>query len=173
MRCYLANACCNILSMTECDQADSLCSRLAVAQACPSQHRIEHDLCFTSRIVAAHGSLDFVHICAHALMCILWNWNARRKDREDSVRLEALAVDDGRTALIVFLLGDPHLLECRERGKDGTTDPDGVFALGRSNDLDLHGRWCKSSDLLLHTVGDTWIHSGTTRLRELALGLAS
>lgn len=25
--------------------------------------------------------------------------------------LEALAVDDGRTALIVFLLGDPHLLE--------------------------------------------------------------
>ena len=81
-------------------------------------------------------------------------------------RLEALAVHDGWTALIVFLLGDPHLLEGRERGKDGTTDPDGVLSLGRSNDLDLHGRGSKSSDFLLHAVGDTWVHSGTTRLEK-------
>jgi hypothetical protein len=78
--------------------------------------------------------------------------------------LEALAVNDRRTALVVLLLRDPHLLEGGKRGQDGTTDPDGVFALWRSDDLDLHGRWRKSSDLLLHTVRDTWVHGGTTRL---------
>lgn len=78
--------------------------------------------------------------------------------------LEALAVDDGRTALVVLLLGDPHLLEGGQRGQDGTTDPDGVLSLGRSDDLDLHGGWRKSSDLLLHTVGQTRVHGGTTRL---------
>lgn len=31
-----------------------------------------------------------------------------------------------------------------------------------SNDLDLHGRRSKSSDLLLHPVGDTRVHGGTT-----------
>src|SRR6201996_4780012 len=80
--------------------------------------------------------------------------------------LEALAVDNRRTTLIVLLLRDPHLLEGGKRGQDGTTDPDRVFTLGRSNDLDLHGRWGKSSDFLLHTVGDTRIHGSTTRLNK-------
>jgi len=53
--------------------------------------------------------------------------------------LEALAVDDGWSRLVVLLLGDPHLLEGGQGSQDGTTDPDGVFALGRSDDLDLHG----------------------------------
>ena len=78
--------------------------------------------------------------------------------------LEALAVDDGRSRLVVFLLGDPHLLEGREGCENGTTDPDGVFSLWWCNDLDLHGGWCKSGDFLLHTVGDTWVHGGSTRL---------
>lgn len=73
-------------------------------------------------------------------------------------------MNNRRTALVVLLLRDPHLLEGRERGENGTTDPDGVLALGRSNDLDLHGRRSKSSDLLLHTVGETGVHGGTTRL---------
>ena len=30
--------------------------------------------------------------------------------------------------------------------------------LRRSNDLDLHGGWCKSGDLLLHPVGDSGEH---------------
>ena len=80
--------------------------------------------------------------------------------------LEALAVDDGRTALIVLLLGDPHLLEGGEGGQDGTTDPDRVLSLWRSNDLDLHGGWSERGDFLLHTIGDTWVHGGTTRLDE-------
>lgn len=78
--------------------------------------------------------------------------------------LEALAVDDRRTALVVLLLGDPHLLEGRQRSQDRTTDPDGVLSLRRSNNLNLHGGWSQSSDLLLHTVGETRVHGSTTRL---------
>lgn len=86
------------------------------------------------------------------------------KECEVTHRLEALSVDNGWARLIVLLLGDPHLLEGRERGQDGPTNPDGVFPLGRSDNLDLHGRWRKSSDFLLHSVGDTWVHGGATRL---------
>lgn len=79
--------------------------------------------------------------------------------------------------LVVLGLGDPHLLEGRQRGQDGTTDPDRVLALGGRNDLpvsstldisdassthlDLHRRRRERSDLLLHTVGKTAVHGGT------------
>jgi len=53
--------------------------------------------------------------------------------------LEALPVDDGGAALIVLLLGDPHLLEGGEGSEDGASDPDGVLPLRRGDDLDLHG----------------------------------
>jgi len=71
-------------------------------------------------------------------------------------------VDDGWTSFIVVLLGDPHGLECGEGSKDGTSDPDRVFSFWWSNDLDLHGGWSKSSDFLLHSVGNTWVHGGTS-----------
>merc|ERR1711963_776352 len=58
--------------------------------------------------------------------------------------LEALPVDNGGTALIVLLLGDPHLLEGGEGSQDGATDPDGVLPLRRSNDLDLNGGGAKA-----------------------------
>uniref|UniRef100_H2ZAT4 Uncharacterized protein n=1 Tax=Ciona savignyi TaxID=51511 RepID=H2ZAT4_CIOSA len=48
------------------------------------------------------------------------------------------------------------------RCEDGASDPYGVFPLRRSNDLDLHGAGSKSSDLLLHPVGDTRVHGGTS-----------
>ncbi len=44
-------------------------------------------------------------------------------------------MDNGRTGLVVLLLGDPHLLEGGQRSQDGATDPDGVLTLRRSNDL--------------------------------------
>merc|ERR1719182_1350323 len=47
-----------------------------------------------------------------------------------------------------------------EGSKDGSSDPDGVFPLGGSNDLDLG--WSKSSDLLLHSVGNTGEHGGAS-----------
>src|SRR3989338_8358095 len=74
--------------------------------------------------------------------------------------LEALAMDDGRSRLVVLLLGDPHLLEGGERGQDGTSDPDRVLALWRSNDLD-RGR-SEGSELLLHAVSNTGEHGSTT-----------
>merc|ERR1712098_924608 len=77
--------------------------------------------------------------------------------------LEALPVDDRGTALIILLLGDPHLLEGGERSQDGTSDPDGVLPLGRSDNLDLDGGWSQGSDLLLHTVNNTRIHGGASR----------
>lgn len=77
-------------------------------------------------------------------------------------RLEALSVDDGWAGLVVFLLGDPHLLEGGQRGQDGATDPDGVFALWRGDDLDLHGRRGEGGDFLLHAVGDSRVHGGTS-----------
>merc|ERR1712096_188778 len=76
--------------------------------------------------------------------------------------LEALPVDNGWAALVVLLLGDPHLLEGGEGRQDGTSDPDGVFPLWGSNDLDLNGGWSQSGDLLLHTISDTGVHGGAT-----------
>merc|ERR1712121_441352 len=76
--------------------------------------------------------------------------------------LEALAVDNGWAALVVFLLGDPHLLEGGEGSKDGSSDPDGVLSLWWSNDLNLDGGWGKSGDLLLHSVGNTGVHGGAS-----------
>merc|ERR1712102_87977 len=78
-------------------------------------------------------------------------------------KLEAFPVDDGWAALIVFLFGDPHLLEGGEGRQDGASDPDRVFPLRGSNDLDLNGGWSKSGDLLLHTISNTRVHGGATR----------
>ncbi|GMT10805.1 hypothetical protein PFISCL1PPCAC_2102, partial [Pristionchus fissidentatus] len=76
--------------------------------------------------------------------------------------LEALAVDNGGAGLVVFGLGDPHLLEGGERGEDGSSDPDGVLALGGSDDLDLHRAGGEGGDLLLHAVGDSGVHGGSS-----------
>merc|ERR1712203_313534 len=62
----------------------------------------------------------------------------------------------------VFLIGDPHLLEGGEGRQDGATDPDGVFPLWWSNDLDLDGGWSQGSDLLLHTVSNTRVHGSAS-----------
>merc|ERR1712206_37398 len=77
--------------------------------------------------------------------------------------LEAFSVDNGWAAFVVFLLGDPHLLEGGEGSQDGSSDPYGVFPLRWSNDFDLDGGWSQGSDFLLHSVSNTRIHGGTSR----------
>jgi len=52
------------------------------------------------------------------------------------------AVNNARARLVVLLLGAPEVLEGAEGSKDRTTDPDGVLALRRSNNLDL--KWVKA-----------------------------
>merc|ERR1712108_38357 len=76
--------------------------------------------------------------------------------------LEALAVDNGWAALVVLLLGDPHLLEGGQGSQDGSSDPDGVLPLGRSDDLDLDGGGSEGGDLLLHTIGNAGVHGGAS-----------
>merc|ERR1712037_1063033 len=76
--------------------------------------------------------------------------------------LEALAVDDGWAALVVLLLGDPHLLEGGEGSQDGASDPDGVLPLWGSDDLDLDGGGSQGGDLLLHAVSNTGVHGGAS-----------
>jgi len=76
--------------------------------------------------------------------------------------LEAFPVDDGWAGLVILLLADPHLLEGGEGSQDGASDPYGVFPLWWGDDLDLHGWWGKGGDLLLHPVGDSWEHGGTS-----------
>merc|ERR1719158_1059063 len=66
-------------------------------------------------------------------------------------------------ALVVLLLGDPHLLEGGEGSQDGSSDPDGVLPLRGSNDLDLDGGGSQGSDLLLHTASNTRVHGGASR----------
>merc|ERR1712008_174741 len=77
--------------------------------------------------------------------------------------LEALPVDNGWAALVVLLLGDPHLLEGGKGRQDGASDPDGVFPIWGSNDLDLNGGWSQGSDFLLHTISNTRVHGGASR----------
>jgi hypothetical protein len=64
-------------------------------------------------------------------------------------------------------------LESGKRGKDGTANPDRVFSLWRSNDLDLHGSRSKSLDFLGHTFGDTGEHSSTTRKNDVTVQVLS
>jgi hypothetical protein len=47
------------------------------------------------------------------------------------------AVDNSGTRFVVLLLGAPQVLEGAKGSQDRTTDPDGVFTLRGSNDLDL------------------------------------
>ena len=75
-----------------------------------------------------------------------------------STSLEALPVHNGRAGFVVLLLADPHGLEGGQRGEDGAADPDGVLALWRSDDLDLHRARGHRRDLLLHAVGNTREH---------------
>merc|ERR1712117_473236 len=87
----------------------------------------------------------------------------RRCATKECEHLEAFSVDNGWAAFVVFLLGDPHLLEGGEGSQDGSSDPYGVFSFWWSNDLDLNGGWSQGSDFLLHSVGNTWVHGSTSR----------
>merc|ERR1719428_1611329 len=71
-------------------------------------------------------------------------------------------VGGARARFVVLLLGYPHLLEGGQRSQDGSSNPDGVFPLRRSDDLDLHGGGSQGGDLLLHPVTNTRVHGGSS-----------
>merc|ERR1719278_1670942 len=96
------------------------------------------------------------------LCFVLYGCVKRMNLEEIRMRLEALTVHDGGAALVVLLLGDPHLLEGGEGSQDGASDPDGVLPLWGSDDLDLDGGGSQGGVLLLHAVSDTRVHGGAS-----------
>lgn len=84
----------------------------------------------------------------------VWESLCKRKTFDSNI-LETFTMYDSRTRLIIFLFRDPHLLEGGERCQNGTTDPNRVFSLWRSDDLDFDGWWSQGSDFLLHTISNT------------------
>merc|ERR1712012_32185 len=103
------------------------------------------------------------HFITYAMSVSSYNKAIDRMINSECNFLEALPVDNGWAALVVLLLGDPHLLEGGQGRQDGSSDPDRVLPLRGSNDLDLDGGGSKGSDLLLHTVSNTRVHGGATR----------
>jgi hypothetical protein len=95
-------------------------------------------------------------------VCVKAKANNKPRHKQHPSKLEALSVDNGWSCLVVLGLGDPHSLEGGEGSKNGATNPDRVLSLWWRDDLDLHGAWGEGGDLLLHSVGNTWVHSGTT-----------
>merc|ERR1712130_8519 len=81
----------------------------------------------------------------------------------------AFSVYDGRPALIVLLLLNPHLLESGERGEDGASDPDRVFAFRRSDDFDGHRVGGQRLDLLLHSLRNALVHGGASGHHHVAI----
>ena len=78
-------------------------------------------------------------------------------------------MNNGWTGFVIFLLADPHLLEGGQRSQDGATDPDGVFTLRGSDDLDLHGAGGQGCDFLLHPVSNTREHGGTSGQHSVSI----
>merc|ERR1712156_819978 len=77
---------------------------------------------------------------------------------QNEVQMKAL-----RRVSTTILRGAIEICSLLKGRHDGASDPDGVFPLRGSNDLDLNGRWSKSGDLLLHTISNTRVHGGATR----------
>merc|ERR1719436_600446 len=84
------------------------------------------------------GKGDFISISPASAYKVVTSPQSSQIVRPGAVPLGALAVDYGRAGLVVLVLGDPHLLERRERGHDGAANPDGVLALRGREDLDVN-----------------------------------
>ena len=61
-------------------------------------------------------------------------------------------MNDRWTGLVVLRFVYPHGLERRQRGEDGTTEPNGEFSLWRRQNFNLIGRWRKLVNFLPHAL---------------------
>jgi hypothetical protein len=71
-------------------------------------------------------------------------------------------VDNLGTVLGVVLGGDPAGSEGAERGEGRSTLPDGVLAVGGSNNTDLGAGGSESGDLRLEALSEAVVHGGST-----------
>merc|ERR1712113_1049237 len=77
--------------------------------------------------------------------------------------LRALSVDNSWARFVILVLGNPHLFEGREGGEDGSSNPDRVLSLRRSNNLDGHRLRGKLVKLILQSLVDLLEHGGSSR----------
>ena len=63
---------------------------------------------------------------------------------------------------MVIFGSDPRGGEGGEGSKSRGTLPDGVLAVSRGNDSDFGTSWHLGDDLFLKSVGETFVHGGTT-----------
>lgn len=73
-----------------------------------------------------------------------------------------LSLNASFTVFEVLLLGEHHVVEGGEASKSGGTLEDSVLAVGGGNEFDLVTSGSQAQELLLETVGETFVHGGTT-----------
>lgn len=118
-----------------------------------------------------------------------WPIRSDKGSRRDEAELTS--VNDTGAGLVVLLLGAPQVLEGAERScmeqistkaqieytmlrtKNRSTDPDGVFPLWGSDNLDLHARWAERGQLLLHTIRNAGVHGGATGEDDVAVEITT
>mmetsp|Transcript_88083 Transcript_88083/g.189064 ORF Transcript_88083/g.189064 Transcript_88083/m.189064 type:complete len:420 (+) Transcript_88083:22-1281(+) len=83
-------------------------------------------------------------------------------DSRSSHRSESLSVEDGKAVLLELLLRYPHLLECGQRGEDGSPDPRRELPLRRCRDADLDVLRGKLPHLVQEAIAELLKHRGAT-----------
>ena len=78
-------------------------------------------------------------------------------------------MDNPRSALVVLLLRDPHVLEGRQAGKDRASNPNTVLAFGRGDDSDFYAPRREVGELFGHPVGDARVHRRSTGEYDVAV----
>ena len=85
------------------------------------------------------------------------------------IRKSHTAMDNPRSALVVLLLRNPHVLEGRQAGKDRPSNPDTVLAFRRGDDSDFYAARREISEFFGHAVGDARVHGRSTREDDVAV----
>jgi len=88
-------------------------------------------------------------------------------------KLSALSVDNSWARFVIFCLGDPHFFEGGKRSKDRSSNPDRVFSLRRSNNLDGHGLRGKLVELILQSLVNLLEHGGSSRHNSVGVQVLS
>ena len=78
-------------------------------------------------------------------------------------------MDNPRSAFVVLLLRNPHVLEGRQAGENGTSNPDAVLAFRRRDDSHSHTVRREVGELFAHAVGDAGIHGRPTGEDDVAV----
>ena len=85
------------------------------------------------------------------------------------MRKSRTTMDNPWSALVVLLLRDPHVLEGRQAGENGTSNPDAVLAFRRGDHSHSHTVRREVGELFAHAVGDAGIHGRPTGEDDVAV----